>query len=114
MAGADGPDAVFAALADPTRRQLLALLGQRGEATATDLARELPVTPPGGPEAPRAARDRRAGGDPPLRARGPLPPHPAPMSDAMAWMAEVGSQWDARLAALERQLARAGRPAPSR
>jgi hypothetical protein len=27
------------------------------------------------------------------------------MSDAMAWMAEVGSQWDSRLAALERSLA---------
>jgi hypothetical protein len=31
------------------------------------------------------------------------------MSEALAWMAEVGSQWDDRLAALERQLAR--RPA---
>jgi hypothetical protein len=29
------------------------------------------------------------------------------MSEAMAWMAEVGGQWDERLAALERQLARA-------
>jgi hypothetical protein len=28
------------------------------------------------------------------------------MSEALAWMAEVGSQWDDRLAALERQLAR--------
>jgi hypothetical protein len=30
------------------------------------------------------------------------------MSEAMAWMAEVGGQWDERLAALERQFARAG------
>jgi hypothetical protein len=28
------------------------------------------------------------------------------MSDALAWMAEVGAQWDDRLAALEQQLAR--------
>jgi hypothetical protein len=28
------------------------------------------------------------------------------MSEALAWMAEVGAQWDDRLAALERQLAR--------
>jgi hypothetical protein len=28
------------------------------------------------------------------------------MSEALAWMAEVGGQWDDRLAALERQLAR--------
>ena len=33
-------------------------------------------------------------------------PTPAPMSEALAWMAEVGAQWDDRLAALERQLAR--------
>ena len=31
------------------------------------------------------------------------------MSEAMAWMAEVGAQWDERLAALERQLAASGR-----
>ena len=30
---------------------------------------------------------------------------PAAMSEAMAWMAEVGAQWDERLAALERQFA---------
>ena len=32
-------------------------------------------------------------------------PTPEPMSDAVAWMAEVGGQWDDRLAALERRLA---------
>lgn len=108
MAAGDGADAVFAALADPTRRELLALLGRRGEATATDLARELPVTRQAVQKhlALLATADlvatRRVGRE--VRYR----PTPAPMSDAMAWMAEVGSQWDARLAALERQLA-AGR-----
>jgi hypothetical protein len=29
------------------------------------------------------------------------------MSEAVSWMAEVGAQWDDRLAALEQQLARA-------
>ena len=38
-------------------------------------------------------------------------PTPAPMSEAMAWMAEVGGQWDERLAALERQFSRARRGA---
>ena len=37
-------DSVFAALADPTRRALLELLGQRASATATALAAELPVS----------------------------------------------------------------------
>jgi DNA-binding transcriptional ArsR family regulator len=29
---------------------------------------------------------------------------PAPMSEAMSWMADVGAQWDTRLAALARHL----------
>ena len=98
-------DAVFLALGDPTRRRLLALLGERGEASATDLARELPVT--------RQAVQKHLGtlsaaGLVEARRRGRevlFHPTPAPMSEAMAWMAEVGAQWDERLAALERQFA---------
>ncbi len=41
-------------------------------------------------------------------------PTPAPMSEALAWMAEVGAQWDDRLAALERQLRAAGTFRPER
>jgi DNA-binding transcriptional ArsR family regulator len=37
-------DQVFAALADPTRRRLLALLGGQAPASATTLAGQLPVT----------------------------------------------------------------------
>ncbi len=37
-------DAVFDALSDPTRRGLLAALGERGPSTATELAADLPVT----------------------------------------------------------------------
>jgi DNA-binding transcriptional ArsR family regulator len=39
-----GVDQVFAALADPTRRQLLELLGGEAAASATTLAGQLPVT----------------------------------------------------------------------
>ncbi|MFT3865638.1 MAG: metalloregulator ArsR/SmtB family transcription factor [Solirubrobacterales bacterium] len=42
-AGREG-DALWAAVGDPTRRQLLDALLARGEATATALAGELPVT----------------------------------------------------------------------
>lgn len=38
--------AVFAALADPTRRQVLDLLAAAGEATATVVAAQLPVSRP--------------------------------------------------------------------
>ena len=44
MGAADPADAVFSALSDGTRRNLFALLGRAGEASATDLARELPVS----------------------------------------------------------------------
>ena len=99
-------DAVFGALADPTRRRLLAMLGKRGESSATDLAREVPVS--------RQAVQKHLGT---LAGAGLVEPRrsgrevlyrstPAPMSEAMAWMAEVGGQWDERLAALERQLGR--------
>jgi DNA-binding transcriptional ArsR family regulator len=105
MPATDPADAVFSALSDGTRRNLLALLGARGEATATDLARELPVS--------RQAVQKHLGtlseaGLVAARRSGRevlFHPTPAPMSEAMAWMAEVGSQWDDRLAALERQLA---------
>ena len=101
----DRADAVFEALGDPTRRRLLALLGERGEASATELARELPVSRQavqkhlGTLGHAGLVGTRRAGREVLYRST------PAAMSEAMAWMAEVGAQWDERLAALERQFA---------
>jgi DNA-binding transcriptional ArsR family regulator len=40
----DGVDEVFVALADPTRRQLLDAIAERGEASATTIAARLPVS----------------------------------------------------------------------
>jgi DNA-binding transcriptional ArsR family regulator len=102
-------DAVFGALSDGTRRRLLMLLGERGESSATDLAREMPVTRQaiqkhlGTLSGAGLVSARREGREVLYR------PTPAPMSEAMAWMAEVGAQWDERLAALERQFAASGR-----
>jgi DNA-binding transcriptional ArsR family regulator len=102
-------DAVFGALSDGTRRRLLTLLGERGEASATDLARDLPVSRQavqkhlGTLSEAGLVAARRSGREVLYR------PTPAPMSEAMAWMAEVGGQWDERLAALERQLSPARR-----
>jgi DNA-binding transcriptional ArsR family regulator len=102
----DPAHAVFAALSDGTRRSLLTLLGTAGEASATDLARQLPVSRQAVQKHLGTLADaglvaaRRSGREVLFR------PTPAPMSEAMAWMAEVGGQWDERLAALERQLRR--------
>ena len=106
MAKTETRDAVFEALSDPTRRGLLALVGRLENATATELARELPVS--------RQAVSKHLGV---LSSAGLVEPErtgrevryrltPAPLSEAMAWMAGVGAQWDARLARLERQLSR--------
>jgi DNA-binding transcriptional ArsR family regulator len=38
-------------------------------------------------------------------------PTPAPMSDAVSWMADVGAQWDDRLASLRGQLEKSRSPA---
>jgi len=100
----DGADAVFEALGDGTRRRLFALLGEGGEASATDLARQLPVTRQAVQKHLGTLADaglvatRRSGREVLYR------PTPEPMSDALAWMADVGAQWDERLATLERSL----------
>jgi DNA-binding transcriptional ArsR family regulator len=102
------PDRVFDALADPNRRRLLGFLAERETATATELAGELPVTrqavakhlaalsAAGLVEGTRQGRETR------YRLT------PAPLTEAMAWMADVGAQWDDRLAALGRHLAQRG------
>lgn len=95
-------DAVFGALADSTRRELLATIATRGAATSTELASELPVTRQavakhlgvlagaGLVEATREGRETR------------YRPTPQPLTDAIGWMVDVGGKWDDRLAALAR------------
>lgn len=97
-------DAVFDALSDGTRRGLLSRLRERGPATATELAAELPVTRQAVSKQLAAlstaglVSGAREGREVRFRLT------PAPLSDAMAWMATVGGQWEERLAALQRQL----------
>jgi DNA-binding transcriptional ArsR family regulator len=91
---------VFAALGDPTRRTVYERLAA-GSATATQLAADLPVTrqavakhlavleDAGLVRAERAGRERR------------FSPTPAPLGEAISWMAAVGGQWDDRLRALD-------------
>lgn len=99
----DPAGAVFGALADPMRRRLLTKLAAH-PSTATELAADLPISrqavtkhltslsEAGLLERERAGRDVR------YRVT------PAPLSEAMAWMADVGGQWDDRLARLAQTL----------
>ena len=56
----DPVDAVFSALADPSRRFVVETLAARGSATPTELAAEPSRHPPGGRQASRRAPKRRA------------------------------------------------------
>jgi DNA-binding transcriptional ArsR family regulator len=96
-------DAVFSALADPTRRAVLQALADSGGGTATQLAGRFPVT--------RQAVSKHlatlsAAGLVEARRNGRETQYvvtPDAMTDALAWMATVGARWDRRLAALKRQ-----------
>ena len=96
--------AVFAALADPTRRRVLQALAERPGVTASTLAGELPVSRQAivkhltALRAAGLAERRREGRQAHYRLR------PAPLTDAVAWMATTGAQWDDRLARLDRRL----------
>ena len=95
-------DAVFAALSGPTRRSVLQSIAGAGTATATQIAVQLPVSrqaivkhlgvldKAGLVTAARTGREVR------------YRLSPEPLTDAVAWIAELGALWDERLARLEK------------
>ena len=95
--------AVFGALADPTRRALLSRVSAH-PATATELAGGVPISRQAVVKHLSALADagllerERVGREVRYRVT------PAPLSDAVSWIAAVGGQWDERLAALARTL----------
>jgi DNA-binding transcriptional ArsR family regulator len=98
---------VFAALADPTRRAILAALASGGPATATDLAGRLPIS--------RQAIAKHLGlladaglvlAEPGERRRVRYRLHSAPMQVAQQFLAALARDWDGPLAALAGHLDR--------
>ena len=95
-------DTVLAALAEPTRRQLLDLLSARGQATATTLATGVPISrqavvkhlgvleDAGLVEATKIGREVR------YRVRS------AALDTTARWMAALAADWDRRLATIKR------------
>ena len=91
---------MFAALADPTRRQVVRTLSQQPDLTASSLAGELPMTRQAVTKH-LAALDRA--GLVSARREGRETRYtltPAPLADAVRWMDDVGAEWDTRLAKL--------------
>jgi DNA-binding transcriptional ArsR family regulator len=92
---------VFAALADPTRRAILAALASRGPATATDLAVDLPITRQA--VAKHLALLAAAGlvtAEPGERRRVRYRLRSAPMQVAQQFLAALARDWDSPLSAL--------------
>jgi DNA-binding transcriptional ArsR family regulator len=98
---------VFAALADPTRRTILAALASRGPATATDLAVDLPITRQA--IAKHLALLAEAGlvtAEQGERRRVRYRLHSAPMRVAQQFLAALARDWDSALGALTDHLGR--------
>ncbi len=102
MPGLSEPElgAVFAALADPTRRRVVRSLAREEAVTASGLAGELPITRQAvakhlaALEHAGLVAPRREGRETRYRLT------PGPLEEAIAWMAEVGDRWDGSLARL--------------
>ncbi|HEX6844305.1 MAG TPA: metalloregulator ArsR/SmtB family transcription factor [Actinomycetota bacterium] len=102
----DAAGRVFAALADPTRRELVRLLAEDGPCTATQLAVRLGVSRQAAAKhlavlavaglavRTRAGRESRAE----LRTEA--------FAEAEAWMRAIGATWNLRLGALKELLER--------
>ena len=105
----DHLDLTFAALADPTRRAILARLAE-GEATVTELAAPFPVSLPAISRHLKVLE--RAG----LIARGreaqwrPSRLQAEPLDDAVEWMQARKRTWEARMDRLDAHLRRKGEP----
>jgi DNA-binding transcriptional ArsR family regulator len=98
---------VFAALADPSRRAILAALAESGPATATDLAGRLPITRQA--IAKHLALLTEAGlvtAEPGERRRVRYRLRSAPMQVAQQFLAALARDWDGPLDALRDHLNR--------
>jgi DNA-binding transcriptional ArsR family regulator len=95
---------VFAALSDPSRRQLVETLARRETATLTELAAGLPLSRQAVSKHLAALADAglveatRRGRNTHYRLT------PDRIGEALTWAERVGDEWDARLAALRAHL----------
>lgn len=96
--------AVFAALADPTRRHVVQLLSTQQSVTASGLAQELPISRQAIAKHLRALVDAGLLTSAHEGRETQYQLSPKPLGSAMSWMAAAGARWDQRLARLQRQL----------
>jgi DNA-binding transcriptional ArsR family regulator len=103
-------DQVFAALADPTRRRLLELLGEQAGASATTLAGQLPVSRQAVVKHLAVLQQsdlvtrRRDGREVVFTV------HPERLVTTASWMTSVAASWQQRLQLLKQAAEAGGRP----
>ena len=97
-------DAVFVALADPTRRRVLELLAQQGGITATQLAGSFPVTRQAIAKHLQVLADAGLATSERRGRETQWTITPEAMTPAMLWMQSLGGEFEDRLAALQRHL----------
>jgi DNA-binding transcriptional ArsR family regulator len=98
---------VFTALADPTRRAILAALASRGPRTATDLAVDLPITRQAiAKHLTLLAEAGLVTAEPGERRRVRYRLRSAPMRVAQQFLAALARDWDSALGALTDHLGR--------
>lgn len=96
---------VFVALADPTRRSILAALASDGPATATDLADRLPISRQAiAKHLALLAEAELVVAEPGERRRVRYRLHSTPMRVAQQFLDALARDWDDRLEALRRHL----------
>lgn len=97
---------VFEALADANRRRVIRHLTEEGPLSATDLSERLDITRQGVAKHLQTLADaglvdgQRSGREILYRLT------PAPLGDAMGWIARAGADWDDRLANLRGRVER--------
>lgn len=92
---------VFAALADPTRRDLLLNLARHSPRTATQLAKDYPITRQG---VLKHLRILEEAGLVAVRQQGREKRYsftPEPLDELQQWISEIGALWDERLLRLK-------------
>ena len=100
MTRADRAGPVFAALADPTRREVIRRLAEDGPLTATELAGPLRISRQAVAKhlsqlaAAGLVASRREGRETRYTVT------PEPLEQAVAWIVQAGGEWDDRLARL--------------
>lgn len=96
--------AVFHALSDPTRRQVVQALARGNALTASAIAAELPVSRQAVAKHLTALREAGLARATPSGREVHYDLTPAPMADAVDWITQTGAAWDDRLARLQRSL----------